>query len=156
LILSLSVVLGGCGGPKLINGYRPDETAQLSLLLRQVLEKLKTEDFIVLYRTYAGSRLQQHLPERAFLRRAQCVNKTFGKLTTVPSSLPEFERSEHPTFGVTDHVSAGLNYSHGPVKLDLIVIPFGDTFKLWDVTWQAKYPETPQGKALTSCLAKLG
>ncbi|MEB3206333.1 MAG: hypothetical protein VKK59_03160 [Vampirovibrionales bacterium] len=156
VMLCLSSLLCGCSNSKLVDGYRPDETAQLTLMLRQVIDKLKAEDFIGLYRAYAGSRFQQHLPERTFLRRAQCVDKTFGQLQAAPSVLPAFTRSEHPTLGVTDHVTIGLNYTYGPLKVDIIVVPYGDTFKFWDFTWKTKYPQTPQARALTQCLAKVG
>jgi hypothetical protein len=156
VMLCLSSLFGGCSGSKRVNGYRPDETAQLTLILRQVIDKLKAEDYIGLYRAYAGSRFQQHLPERTFLRRAQCVGKTFGQLQTAPSGLPAFTRSEHPTLGVTDHVNMGLNYTYGPLTVDIIVVPYGDTFKLWGFTWKAKYPQTPKARELANCLTKVG
>jgi hypothetical protein len=84
------------------------------------------------------------------------VGKSFGQLNTIPTPLPAFSREEHPTLGVTDRTSVSLGYAHGPMVLQVIAVPYGDTFKLWSLEWEAKHPTSPEGKAFSACLTKVG
>ncbi|MEB3245359.1 MAG: hypothetical protein VKJ06_05170 [Vampirovibrionales bacterium] len=153
-ILALALLASGCGGPRLENGYRPDETAQLELLLTQMLMKEQAQDWIDLYRDHASNSMQQHTPERVFLQHAQCLTQSFGKLTRLPSPLPTFSRSGHPTLGTTETASTLLHYERGEVLAKYVLIPAGDTFKLWQLNWQPRLVTLPQSKTFKTCIAK--